>query len=253
VEQLKSPYLRDILAKGKKFRLEQLLSSVLPRLQGLREYVDYKIRKAEGDAKVAGALKAWMEAIWGRARAALSSAAATRRPLPDGFPGLRDQLNAAKNALVFGPEDRAPHAVFFACGRSYAGKLHSRLNEGDAFIRETRPHAEVFAALEAFNEDLGTKHIARMPYLYGSWKAKKAAFRWIAGTSRKVGDLAAVAAAQPIAGEGDNKEEGPPMNALTEAAGILVKVCSISWPPSGKRIKLAWQVAVPQNTGSRRT
>ena len=147
VEQLKSPYLRDILAKGKKFRLEQPLSSVLPRLQeGLREYVDYKIRKAEGDARVAGALQVWMDAILSRARAALSISAAARRPLPDGFPGLREQLNAAKNALVFGPEDRAPHAVFFACGRSYAGKLHSRLNEGGAFILETRPSAKVFAA-----------------------------------------------------------------------------------------------------------
>ena len=101
------------------------------------------------------------------------ASAVARHPLPDGFPGLREQLQAAKTALVFGPEDRAPHAVFFACGRSYATKLHNRLSEGGAFCLETRPPADVMAALAAFNTELGTQHRDRVPYLYGSWKAKK--------------------------------------------------------------------------------
>lgn len=41
VEFLRSPYLRDILARGKKFRLEEPVSMILPRLkEGLDGYID---------------------------------------------------------------------------------------------------------------------------------------------------------------------------------------------------------------------
>ena len=210
VSQLKSPYLQDILGKGKKFRLEQPLSSVLPRLrEGLQEYVEYKVRKSGGDSNTAAALTSWMATILEKAHAALTASAVARHPLPDGFPGLREQLQAAKTALVFGPEDRAPHAVFFACGRSYATKLHNRLSEGGAFCLETRPPADVMAALAAFNTELGTQHRDRVPYLYGSWKAKKGTFRWIAGTSRKVGSQTGPIMHPPVADAGDEDKEVP--------------------------------------------
>ena len=38
--------------------------------------------------------------------------------------------------------------------------------------------------MAAVNEELGVPHNNRLPYLYGAWKAKKKAFRWIAGTSK---------------------------------------------------------------------
>ena len=185
VSQLRSPYLQDILAKGKKYRLEQPLPSVLPRLQeGLKQYIDYKTKVARGDQGVEMALERWAKAVVDAARLKLQQAASSTHPTPDGYPGLREQLRAAQNALVFGPEDRAPHALFFACGRYYAAQLQDRLEDGGAFITEDRPPAEVLQDIEKLNEDLGVIHHHRLPYLYGAWKAKKEAFRWIAGTSR---------------------------------------------------------------------
>ena len=72
------------------------------------------------------------------------------------------------------------------------------------------------AALAAFNIELGTQHRDRVPYLYGSWKAKKGTFRWIAGTSRKVGSQTGPIMHPPVADAGDEDTEGPPKNALTE-------------------------------------
>ena len=216
VAQLRSPYLQDILAKGKKYRLEQPLPSILLRLnEGLKQYVTYKVRAARGDHAVEAALEAWSKAVMDAARAKLQHAAGNKKPAPDGYPGLKEQLKAAQNALVFGPEDRAPHALFFACGRYYASKLHTRLADGGAFITEARCPAEALQDIETFNNTLGLGHHNRLPYLYGAWKAKKEAFRWIAGTSRKLD--------QPLE-EGATKEEGAPKNALTEAAELLVKV-----------------------------
>ena len=107
------------------------------------------------------------------ARARISEAALHERPDPDGYPGLKQQLKAAKAALVFGPEDRAHHAIFFACGRYYASKLDYRLEDCGAFEVDTRPVAEVLEAIKGFNDELGTQHEDRLPNLYGAWKAKK--------------------------------------------------------------------------------
>ena len=183
---LKSPYLQDILAKGKKYRLQQPLASILPRLQeGLTEYIDHKMKAKRGDNAFAAAMEKWSSAVMAAAKARLAQAAINQGPEPEGYPGLKQQLNAAKNALVFGPEDRAPHAIFFACGRLYAAKLKHRLHDSGAFVVVDKHPENILADIEAFNESLGMPHHAMLPYMYGAWKAKKSQFRWIAGTSRK--------------------------------------------------------------------
>jgi hypothetical protein len=214
---LQSPYLRDILLKGKKYRLQQPLGSVLPRLRdSLDQYIAYKVRATQGDQGYADALGRWAHAVMAAARTRLVQAAIDSVPEPDGYPGLKQQMQAAKNALVFGPEDRAPHALFYACGRHYASKLHYRLADGGAFFQEERPLAEVLQTLSQVNTKLKAEHHDRLPYLYSAWKAKKQAFRWIAGTSR-VQDA-------PDERPGQPKEEGAPKNALTDAASSLVPV-----------------------------
>ena len=186
VSLLASPYLRDVLAKGKKYRLQQPLASVLPRLRdGLDEHINHKMKAKKGDTKSSTTLQKWASAVTAAAKVRLSKAAKEVRPEPEGYPGLKAQLKAAKSALIFGPEDRAPHAVFYACGKYYAAQLHSRLQDSGAFIVETKTVAEVLENIQGFNKSLGTKHQDRVPYLYGAWKAKKQSFRWIAGTSAK--------------------------------------------------------------------
>ena len=175
--KLASPYLRDILAKGKKYRLQQPVSSVLTRLrEGLTEYVVHKAKAHQGDMAYIAALEAWAALVVAKAEVKLAEASRCRPPEPDGFPGLRQQLRAAKNALVFGPEDRAPHAIFFACGRLYQARLRQRLEEVGAFRPESRSKVEVLNEILAYNEELGVRHHNRLPYLYGSWKAKKEGF-----------------------------------------------------------------------------
>jgi hypothetical protein len=81
---------------------------------------------------------------------------------------------------------------------------------------EQRSPATVLADIKQLNEELGAEHHERLPYLYGAWKAKKGTYRWIAGTSRTP---------DPPAAPGSSpKEDGPPKNALTEAASDLVQV-----------------------------
>jgi hypothetical protein len=87
-----------------------------------------------------------------------------------------------------------------------------------AFSRDHRAPADILAEIAAFNETLGLLHHPRLPYLYGAWKAKKQAFRWIAGTAR-TRDLPGEAGGEP-----PPKEDGPPKNALSEAGTIMVKV-----------------------------
>ena len=216
---LKSPYLRDILSRGKKYRLEQPLGTVLARLsEGLQQYVDFKVKSKRGDQVYEAALHKWMEALMKKAQAKLQAAAVETRPPPGGYPGLRGQMRAAQNALVFGPEDRAPHAFFFACGRYYASKLHYRLLDSGAFTRETRGRQEVYAEIRKFHNNLSLVHHPRVPYLYGAWKTKKQTYRWIAGTSREQDDK------QDPTEEDTDKHKAPPKNALSEAAAVMVKV-----------------------------
>ena len=83
-------------------------------------------------------------------------------------------------------------------------------------MQETRRPEDILKDLNEFNDDLKVEHHARLPYLYGAWKAKKQAFRWIAGTSRVQDDKEA--------DKGKPQEEGAPKNVMTNAASMLVPV-----------------------------
>ena len=96
--QLASPYLRDILAKGKKYRLQQPVASVFARMnEGLGQYTAHK-KRGKDDSDYHGARENWAAAV------------------------------IAKDALVpdQGREDRAHHAMFFACGH-----LNKQADGGD--------------------------------------------------------------------------------------------------------------------------
>jgi len=82
----------------------------------------------------------------------------THQVEPEGHPDLLRQLTTAKNALVFGPENRTPHALFFACGRQYAGRLRERLEQAVAVSHDPRAPAEILAEIAAFDKALGLRH-----------------------------------------------------------------------------------------------
>ena len=77
--------------------------------EGLAQYTAHT-KKGNDDPDYHEALENWAAAVVARAQLRLSQAAIARAPEPEGYPGLKQQLRAAKNALVFGPEDRAPQS-----------------------------------------------------------------------------------------------------------------------------------------------
>ena len=89
-EHLASPYLRDILAKGKKFRLQQDVGTVLQNIkEGIQGYVDHKKKKKRDDQAYHLALDAWARAVVTRAQGKLAEAVKKWPQEPDGYPGLR--------------------------------------------------------------------------------------------------------------------------------------------------------------------
>jgi hypothetical protein len=95
---LKSPYLRDILAHGKKYRVEQPLPTVLRSCKdGLRPYIDYKMKFNKGDPAFGAALERWSHAVMAVAKTRLQEAAKSSAPTPDGYSGLKEQLKAASS------------------------------------------------------------------------------------------------------------------------------------------------------------
>ena len=107
--------------------------------------------------------------------------------------------------------------MFFACGRLYQARLHQRLTEARSFELQAGAAEDVLEGIRVFNEGLGLLHHNRLPYLYGAWKAKKKAFRSIAGISRVQDAPSAQGAPKPT-------NDGPPKNALTEVGCLMTKV-----------------------------
>ena len=134
---------------------------------------------------------------------------------PEGHPGLAAQIKEAQDVLVFGHEDRSPHAVQCICKKFYQAALATQLAAPGVFTPLNVPAEEVMERVEAENKSRDFEHHNRLPYLYGTWKAKKKSFRWIAGTCKT---------------EEDKKREkehgavvGKPKNALSTVGGLLVK------------------------------
>ena len=121
-----------------------------------------------------------------------------------------------------------PHAVQCICKRFYQAALATQLAAPGVFTPFNVPAEEVMERVEAENKSRDFEHHNRLPYLYGTWKAKKKSFRWIAGTCKT---------------EEDKKREkehaamvGKPKNALSTVGGLLVKWLQVVVHTLKKRI-----------------
>ena len=101
----------------------------------------------------------------------------------------KKHVRRTKAALVFGPEARAPHGIFIACGRTYSDMVKRGLETPGAVDNDMSTKKEVLQVLQNLNECTGLRHNNRLPYLYSIWKAKKESWRWIPGTPRERDDL----------------------------------------------------------------
>jgi hypothetical protein len=215
--------LRDILTRGKKFRLELPTSTAWTALrEGLQQYIAWKMKGREEDAVFRGALGRWADMVMAKCMANQQRRQNGVSREPEGYPALLAQMTQMQAHLVFGPEDRAPHAMFFACGKVYASALHDRLEVVGAYVREQKVREEVLAELKDFQKSQGAEEVLRLPYLYGAWKAKKGTYRWIAGTARQLDQPHPEQEGSSKKGAG--MEEGPPKNALTEVAKRMVRM-----------------------------
>ena len=155
----------------------------------LLAYVEFKLRKvplAQRGPKEAQ-YDAWKDAILRLCRERHCKAASTSPPNPEGHPGLKQQIQEAQQVLVFGHEDRAPHAIQIVCRRFYECALAAQLATPGTFSPTSNSASEVLSELE-FNRNLELPHGNRLPYLHGIWKAKKLSFRWIAGACNQAAE-----------------------------------------------------------------
>jgi hypothetical protein len=83
---------------------------------------------------------------------------------------------------------------------------------------------DVLKGIEEFNNKLEVEHQDRLPYLYGCWKAKKKAFRWISGTTRAMDKQTKQQQSSQQPREKGKRNLGPPKNALSAIGSGLVKI-----------------------------
>ena len=113
----------------------------------MNQYRQYKQKAHPQDYAYHAQLEIWASKVMAEATVRLVQAEKDHPSAPEGYPDLRKQMKKAQNALVFGPEDRAPHALFFACRRMYQAKLLERLEGAGAFSTEERARDEVLDAI----------------------------------------------------------------------------------------------------------
>ena len=216
--RLKWPYLKSLVVKGKKFRLEADRDTVLHDLKtSLSEYVAWGARREPTEAYK---LQSWADSVYEKClenwRRAFNDGVLRSEYLPDGFPGLRAAIKEAQQNLVFLHDDRAPHGLLFACKRWYQREMARYLV--DSVVFEDCPQLSGPAVVEKavqFNLTFGFPTGSGVVYNYGIWKPKKQKFRFIAGTRSPASSVETL-----------NKValSGPPRQPLYEAHKALVRI-----------------------------
>ena len=115
---LKWPYLRTMVHRGKKFRIDGDMDQVFADLRhSLDAYVSWCAR---GCPRRLAKLEEWADAVYKGCRlnwARKVESDPTHHLAPQGHPGLREAVRVAQEHLVFVHDDRAPHGLVVVCKR----------------------------------------------------------------------------------------------------------------------------------------
>ena len=211
--KLRWPYLRKIVERGKKFRLESDMDTVFAELRhSLDCYVTWSAR---GDEERLEKLEDWADAVYKRCKANWErkvQESPSHLRGPKGYPGLRRTIQEAHKSLVFLLDDRAPHGLVVVCKRWYQKEMAKYLLDNSVFQDTELSWTDVMQLAADFNSKWGFPTEKGIVYNYGIWKPKKQRFRFIAGTRAMARDE----------GGDSRRSTGPPRQPLFKAHKALV-------------------------------
>ena len=211
---LKWPYLRTMVHRGRKFRIDSDMEQVFANLrQSLDGYTAWCSR---GSPERLAKLDEWADAAYqgcrqNWARKVISDP--NHHPAPQGHPGLREAVRAAHEHLVFIHDDRAPHGLVVVCKRWYMREMAKYLSNSTVFEACDHSWEDVERAAIEFNRKWGFPTGDGVVYNYGIWKPTKSKFRYIAGTRSK-----------PRQPDDSRRPAGPPRQPLYYAHKELVRL-----------------------------
>ena len=154
--KLRWPYLKKIVERGKKFRLESDMNTVFAELRhSLDCYVTWSAR---GDEERLAKLEDWADAVYKRCkenweRKVQDSPSHLRGP--KGYPGLRRTIQEAHKSLVFLLDDRAPHGLVVVCKRWYQKEMAKYLLDNSVFQDTELSWSDVVQIAADFNTKWG--------------------------------------------------------------------------------------------------
>ena len=215
---LKWPYLRTMVQRGRKFRLETDMDTVFNDLRASLN--GYAAWCARGNQRRLDKLDEWADAVYDRCRKNWLSRVQEKQTTlkPQGFPGLKQAIREAQELLVFLHDDRAPHGLVLVCKRWYQKEMAKYLSDNAVFETSAKSWDEVRREAIAFNQKWGFKTGDGIVYNYGIWKPLKSRFRYIAGTR----------AEPPAPAQPDEprcaKSPGPPRQPLYDAHKTLCRL-----------------------------
>ena len=213
--KLRWPYLRTLVQRGKKFRLqgdmEQVFTDLHASLQG------YSVWCSRGKPERLQKLEEWADAVYERCRANWARKLQSdpkHAQTPDGYPGLRRVIREAHESLVFLLDDRAPHGIVVVCKRWYQQEMAKYLTDNAVFEDTCLSWSDIHRTAAEFNEKWGFATGNGVVYNYGIWKPTKSKFRFIAGTRSQPPDIR----------KDSRRRPGPPRQPLYDAHKALVRV-----------------------------
>ena len=212
--KLRWPYLRSLVQRGRKYRLDSDMDDVFLNLRKALE--EYCLWCSRGKSERLNALEKWADAVYEHCRRNWAEKLQSPGFVPEnpsGYPHLRRAIQEAHQTLVFLLDDRAPHGFFVVCKRWYQREMAKYLSDNDVFEACDLTWEGVVEQAKGFNERYDFATGTGIVYNYGIWKPTKGRFRFIAGT--RSGPKPRIAPSRPA---------GPPRQPLYEAHKALVRI-----------------------------
>ena len=215
--KLRWPYLRDLVKRGRKYRLESDIDDIFLSLRKALE--EYCLWCSRGKSERLDALEKWADAVY--EHCSRNWAEKLQSPdfvpaNPSGYPRLRRDIQEAHKSLVFLLDDRAPHGFFVVCKRWYQREMAKYLNDNSVFEITNKSWEDVVEEARRFNAPTDFVTGTGIVYNYGIWKPTKGRFRFIAGTR-----------SGPNPRNAPSKPAGPPRQPLYEAHKALVRILQL--------------------------
>ena len=211
---LRWPYLRTLVQRGRKFRLDSDIEDVFLSLRKALE--EYCLWACRGKSERLDALEKWADAVYERCRSNWAEKLQSPGFVPEnpsGYPHLRRVIQEAHKTLVFLLDDRAPHGFFVVCKRWYQREMAKYLADNNVFEPVSMTWEDVVKEATEFNKRGDFVTGTGIVYNYGIWKPTKGKFRFIAGTR-----------SGPRPRDAASKPAGPPRQPLYEAHKVLVRI-----------------------------